>query len=110
MPAVLGRGNALIQDISTEGARVMHFMGHAVDSDARPAFSYDGRRFSATAGVLAGRVIGLHNGPSGETSYQSRLQFVDCTKRRRSGHPLPSLRDDGRRRPRPHSRHHCHGS
>ena len=78
MPAVLGRGDALILDISTEGARVMHFVGHALDSDARLVFFYAGRRFSVTARVLAGRVIGLGNGPGGSTSYQSRLRFVDC--------------------------------
>lgn len=78
MPAVLGRGDALILDISAEGARVMHFTGHAVDSDARLVFFYAGRRFSVTARVLAGRVIGLGNGPRGSTSYESRLRFIDC--------------------------------
>ena len=77
MPAVLGRGDALIQDISADGARVMHFAGLPLGSTARLVFFFAGRRFAANARVLASRVVGLGSGPAGETTYQTRLQFVE---------------------------------
>jgi hypothetical protein len=77
MPATLSRGDALIQDISAEGARVMHFSALPLGSIARLVFFYAGRRFAANARVLASRVVGLKSGPAGETSYQTRVQFVD---------------------------------
>ena len=79
MPAVLGRGDALIQDVSAEGARVTHFAALPLGSMVRLVFFYAGRRFAANARVLACRVVGLGNGPDGETSYQSRLQFTDAS-------------------------------
>jgi len=79
MPAVLGRGDAVVLDVSPGGARVMHYAAHALDSHVRLVFAYGGRRFSATARVLASRVVGLGNGPRGTTSYESRLQFIGCT-------------------------------
>jgi hypothetical protein len=78
MPAYLGRGDAVILDIGAQGARVMHFAPHALDSQVRLVFFYAGKRFAANARVLAGRVIGLGNGPGGTTTYQSRLQFIDA--------------------------------
>lgn len=77
MPGLLGRGDALILDISEGGARVMHFAGYALDSQVRLSFAYGGRRFAATARVLASRVVGLGNGPAGTTSFESRLRFDD---------------------------------
>ena len=79
MPAILGRGDALILDVSAGGARVMHFTAHLRDSHVRLVFSYRGQRFSATAQMLASRVVGLGNGPRGSTSYESRLRFVECS-------------------------------
>jgi hypothetical protein len=76
MPAVLGRGDALILDISADGARIMHFTGVPLGSQVRLVFFYGGRRFGAVARVLASRVMGLGNGPGGTTTYQSRLTFV----------------------------------
>jgi hypothetical protein len=77
MPATLGRCEAVILDINAEGARVMHFAALPLASAVRLVFSYAGRRFAANGRVLASRVAGLGNGPAGETSYQSRLQFID---------------------------------
>jgi hypothetical protein len=77
MPAYLGRGDAVVLDISAEGARVMHFIGHQLGSQVRLVFFYAGKRFGANARVLGSQVIGLGNGPNGTTSYQSRLQFID---------------------------------
>jgi hypothetical protein len=79
MPAVLGRGDALVLDISADGARVQHFTAHPLGSAVRLIFFYAGRRFAANGRVLSSRVVGLGGGPAGETSYQSRLQFVDAT-------------------------------
>jgi hypothetical protein len=78
MPAVLARGDALILDISSGGARVMHFAPQAIRNHVRLLLVYGGRRFSVTATVLATRVAGLGNGPGGATSYESRLRFAVC--------------------------------
>ncbi len=80
MPTLLGRGDALVLDISSGGARVMHFAGLPIDSQVRLVFAYGGRRFSTTAQVLASRVVGLGNGPGGTTSYESRLRFTACAE------------------------------
>lgn len=77
MPATLGRGDAVILDISARGARVMHFAAHALGARIRLAFSYGGHRFAANGRVLASRVMGLGNGPGGTTTYQSRFELVD---------------------------------
>ena len=79
MPALLAHRNALVLDVSATGARVMHYSAQASGSRVRLVFSYGGRRFSATAEVLASRVTGLGNGPDGATSYESRLRFLDAT-------------------------------
>lgn len=78
MPAHLGRGDAVILDVSADGARIMHFAAHALGSQVRLVFSYAGRRFAANGRVLASKVMGLGNGPGGTTTYQSRLQFIDA--------------------------------
>src|SRR5262249_46894999 len=77
MPAVLGRGDALILDISADGARTMHFASLPLGSQVRLVFFYGGKRFGTVARVLASRVVGLGNGPGGTTSYESRLAFVN---------------------------------
>ena len=77
MPAVLGRGDALVLDVSVDGARVVHFAGHPLESQTRLVFFYAGRRFGVNARVLASRVAGLGNGPGGSTTFESRLQFID---------------------------------
>jgi hypothetical protein len=78
MPAQLGRGDAVILDISADGGRIMHYAAQALGSQVRLVFSYAGRRFAANGRVLASRVMGLGNGPGGTTTYQSRLQFIDA--------------------------------
>src|SRR5205814_8717402 len=79
MPATFGRGDAMMLDIGSGGARLRHFMVHARGSDVRLSFSYAHHRFSVTARVLASRVVGLGNGPRGATTYDSRVAFVDCS-------------------------------
>lgn len=79
MPATLGRGDAVILDISADGARVIHFSGLARESRVRLVFAFAERRFAAKARVLASRVSGLGNGPGGATSFETRLQFVDIS-------------------------------
>jgi hypothetical protein len=79
MPAVLGRGAAMIHDISASGARVSHFAPQPLDMPVRLMFVYRGRRFYATGRVLSSRVKELGTGPFGATTYESRLRFVDCS-------------------------------
>src|SRR5436190_14994512 len=52
MPATFGRGDAMMLDIGSGGARLRHFMVHARGSDVRLSFAYAHHRFSVTARVL----------------------------------------------------------
>ena len=79
MPAFLGRGDAMIVDISSDGARVLHFASLPLHGELRLMFSHGGRRFGVIARVLASRVKGLGDGPAGATTFESRLQFVDAS-------------------------------
>lgn len=73
VPIVMGRGDGVLIDLSEHGARIRHFMPARRGSSARFSFEWNGARFSATAEVLAVRVVSLGNGPS----YESRLRFTD---------------------------------
>lgn len=75
VPVVMGRSEGVLIDISEHGARIRHFTPARRGSSARFSFEWNGVRFSATAEVLAARVVSLGNGPS----YESRIRFTDLT-------------------------------
>lgn len=70
--AVFGRCAAVLIDLSEHGARIRHFNSAPRGSAARVSFTWEGSRFSASAEVLASRVITLGADPS----YESRVRFL----------------------------------
>lgn len=69
---VFGRGEGVLVDLSPHGARIRHFAPVRRGAAVRVTFEWEGARFSATAEVLASRVIRLGLGPS----YESRVRFT----------------------------------
>lgn len=75
LPARIGRRDGILVDLSTRGARVRHAGSLELGTELRLSFVYDQMRFSASARVLASRVVGF--GAAGGTLYESRLSFGD---------------------------------
>lgn len=77
---IFGRGHGVIIDLSDRGARIRHSAPVRRGASVRVSFEWERARFSATAEVLAVRMIGLGSGPS----YESRVQFtsVDASSQR----------------------------
>jgi hypothetical protein len=69
---IFGRGEGVLIDLSQRGARIRHSTPVRRGTSARISFEWERMRFSATAEVLAARVISLGAGPS----YESRLRFT----------------------------------
>jgi len=69
---IFGRGEGVLIDLSQRGARIRHSTPVRRGTSARISFEWERRRFSATAEVLAARVISLGAGPS----YESRVRFT----------------------------------
>jgi hypothetical protein len=69
---VFGRGEGMLVDLSPHGARIRHFAPVRRGSAVRVSFEWEEARFSATAEVLASRMIRLGLGPS----YESRVRFT----------------------------------
>jgi len=72
VPAVFGRCAAVLIDLSEHGARIRHFASAPRGSATRVSFTWERARFSATAEVLASRVITLGADPS----YETRVRFL----------------------------------
>src|SRR6266702_2708680 len=73
LPVRIGRRDGLLVDLSTRGARVRHSGSLELGSEIRLSFVYDQTRFSATARVLASRVVGFGAVDGRGTSYESRI-------------------------------------
>jgi len=69
---VFGRGDGVLIDLSQHGARIRHVAPVRRGAAVRVSFEWEGARFSATAEVLASRVIRLGVGPL----YESRVRFA----------------------------------
>jgi hypothetical protein len=69
---VFGRGEGVLVDLSETGARIRHHAPVRRGATVRISFEWEHARFSATANVLASRVVSLGNGPS----YESRVCFT----------------------------------
>jgi len=77
LPALLGRHDAIVADLSTCGARVFHFATIKRGDMLRFTMHYGEHVFSSLARVLSSAIEALGTGPSGAATYESRLQFVD---------------------------------
>ncbi len=76
LSVILGRGEGTLVDISASGARVRHSAPARLGSRVRLSFEWEKQRFSATAVVLASRVVALGSLQGGATQFESRLRFV----------------------------------
>lgn len=72
VPVIFGRGDGVLIDLSRRGARIRHSTPVRRGASVRISFEWERMRFSATAEVLAARVISLGTGPS----YESRVRFI----------------------------------
>ena len=77
LPVHIGRRNGILVDLSTRGARVQHSGSLELGTEIRLSFVHDQTRFSATARVLASRVVGFGTVDGSGTSYESRISFGD---------------------------------
>lgn len=75
IPALIGRGDGVLVDVSARGAKIRHSTLVRRGASVRVSFEWDRARFSATAEVLASRVVSLQ-GTNGDTVYESRLRFT----------------------------------
>jgi hypothetical protein len=73
VPVVMGRGEGVLIDLSEHGARIRHVIPVRRGTTVRISFEWNGARFTATAEVLAARVVSLGTGPS----YESRVRFLN---------------------------------
>jgi hypothetical protein len=78
IPALIGRGNGALVDLSARGAKVRHSTMIRRNSVVRLSFEWQGKRFSASAEVLSSRVVSLGRGDT-PTMYESRLRFTSVT-------------------------------
>ena len=77
LPVHIGRRNGILVDLSIRGARVQHSGSLELGTEIRLSFVHDQTRFSATARVLASRVVGFGTVDGCGTSYESRISFGD---------------------------------
>lgn len=76
LPAVVGRVDGSIVDLSEGGARVRHRSGLAQESRLR--FRWEGNAFDDEVSVLSSRLVRI--GPDGQPSYESRLRFPNLSE------------------------------
>lgn len=73
IPALIGRGDGQLIDLSRSGAKIRHTTLVGRGATVRVSFQCSERRFSASAEVLASRVVTIGGG---DTQYESRLRFT----------------------------------
>lgn len=74
--ALVGRYNGLFVDLSMRGAKIRHEGALRRGATTRIAFTWERERFSATAEVLASRVVSLGTRDGESATYESRFRFV----------------------------------
>lgn len=78
IPALIGRGDGVLIDLSENGAKIRHASMVRRGSTVRVSFEWERARFSATAEVLGSRVVCIGNADRA-TTYESRLRFLSVT-------------------------------
>jgi PilZ domain len=72
LPALIGRSDGILVDISANGTRVRHASPVVLSARVRITFVWGRERFEATAEVLASRMVAL----KADARFESRLRFV----------------------------------
>ncbi len=75
IPALIGRGNGALVDLSERGAKIRHSTMIRRGAVVRISFEWRGARFSASAEVLSSRVVSLGTATT-PAMYESRLRFT----------------------------------
>lgn len=74
IPALIGRGEGVLIDLSTRGAKVRHSTSMSRGAIVRICFEWQRARFSSSAEVLASRLVSLGNEQM-PAMYETRLRF-----------------------------------
>jgi hypothetical protein len=75
IPAYIGRGEGVLIDLSERGAKIRHSKMVRRGATVRISFEWDRARFSASAEVLASRLVSLGNEKT-PAMYESRMRFT----------------------------------
>jgi hypothetical protein len=78
VPATVGRGDAMLVDVSRRGARLRHFQVTRRGEHVRVRFQWRTTRFCGTAQVLSEKILSLDAG-NGSMVYESRVHFVELS-------------------------------
>ena len=81
LPALVGRNNGIFVDLSVRGAKVRHEGSLRRGAATRVVFMWERERFSATAEVLASRVVSLGVREGESATYESRFRFLEMDER-----------------------------
>jgi hypothetical protein len=73
---LVGRNDGIFVDASLRGAKIRHSGAVRRGATVRIAFDWERQRFSATAEVLASRVIALGMREGESTTFESRFRFT----------------------------------
>lgn len=76
IPALIGRGEGVLIDLSERGAKLRHSTMVRRGAVLRVSFEWDRSRFSASAEVLASRLVSLGDEKT-PAMYESRLRFTN---------------------------------
>lgn len=79
IPALIGRGDGALIDLSERGAKIRHSTMIRRGAVVRISFQWHGARFSASAEVLSSRVVSLGTETT-PAMYESRLRFTCVTE------------------------------
>jgi hypothetical protein len=78
IPAMIGRGEGFLVDLSEHGAKIRHSSVVRRGSTVRIAFQWERTRFSASAEVVGSRLVCVGN-VERPAMYESRLRFTCVT-------------------------------
>ena len=74
--ALVGRHDGAFVDLSMRGAKVRHEGALRRGAEVRIVFAWEKERFSATAEVLASRIVSLGTREGESATYETRFRFV----------------------------------
>jgi hypothetical protein len=75
IPALIGRGDGVLVDLSERGAKIRHSTMVRRGATVRITFVWEQVRFSASAEVVGSRVVSIGSGEQ-PTTYESRMRFL----------------------------------
>lgn len=100
IPAHIGRGEGVLLDVSERGAKIRHSTMVRSGATIRIGFEWERARFSASAEVLASRLVSLGDERT-PAMYESRMRFliVDAAASQMLARTIDAMVRPGVRRP-----------